>query len=81
MRGRGPSGQERPGGGTDPAFVDWTSEPILGCLLDFIEVIRVGGADYEDVYVARDRARLPQISCGPPDVGRECREADLPGRA
>jgi hypothetical protein len=35
-----------PGGGTDPADVDRTSEPILGCSRDLIEVIRVGGADY-----------------------------------
>ena len=69
-----------PGGGTDPADVHWTSEPILGCSRDLIEVIRVGGADYEDVYVAWDRARLPQISCGPRAIDERMRNTIYVGQ-
>jgi hypothetical protein len=32
---------------------------MLGSPRDLIEVIRIGGADYKYVYVARYRARLP----------------------
>jgi hypothetical protein len=47
----------------------------LGGPFDLIEIIRVGGADYQYVYVARDRARLPEISCGPRAIDECMRDA------